>query len=220
MSWSRISLVFGLLVVEIWPWKIWVQDKIPRPMYISKRINPLLIWVSLLCAAVWLTILFITLGSLEPTATIAENTTRATAGPLYTVPFKSEPSNNNNNGKSNGNNGSPVAKRKEDSDGSSSRESFSGWYWCLIFSATTVFLHIVAWWRHASAQPSTDLEFNHLSLSGSARSIFFPGSTPTRPERETGGRENLGTRLGRDLGVRGTLLLKKTDLSISLPSFR
>ena len=144
VSWSWSSLVFGLSVVEIWPWKIWVRDKITRPMYISKRINPLLIWVSLLCAAVWLTILSITLGSIEPTATIAENTTFATAGPLYTVAFKSEPRNNKNNknGKSNGNNGSPVAKRKWNSYGSSSLVSFCGW--CLLFSATTVSLHIVA----------------------------------------------------------------------------
>ena len=158
MSWSRSSLVFGLLVVEIWPWKICVRDKITRPMYISKRINPLLIWVSyILCAAVWLTILSVTLGSIEPTATIAANSTLATAGPLCTVPFKSEPSNNennNNNGKSNGNNGSPAANRKEDFHGSSSLVSFCGW--CLLLSATTVSLQIVAWWSHASAQSSTD----------------------------------------------------------------
>ena len=138
--------------------EICVRDKITRPMYISKRINPLLIWVSyILCAAVWLTILSITLGSIEPTATIAANTTLASAGPLCSVPFKSEPSNNknnNNNGKSNGNNGSPAANRKEDFHGSSSLVSFCGW--CLLLSATTVSLQIVAWWRHASAQSSTD----------------------------------------------------------------
>jgi len=88
--------------------------------------------------------LSITLGSIEPTATIAENTTLATAGPLYTVAFKSEPNNNKNNynGKGNGNNGPPVAKRKGDSHGSSSLVSFCGW--CLLFSATAVSLPIVA----------------------------------------------------------------------------
>ena len=219
VSWSRSSLVFGLLVAEIWPWKIWVRDKITRPMYISKRINPLLIWVSLLCAAVWLTILSITLGSIEPTATIAENTTLATAGPLYTVAFKSEPSNNKNN--NNGNNGSPVAKRKEDSHGSSSLVSFCGW--CLLFSATAVSLHIVAWWRHASAQSSTDFGIYSTPVIWKRDINLVPRvlSYPSLGiERETGRRENLGTRLAWDLGVRATLLLKKTDLSISLPSFR
>ena len=91
---------------------------------------------------VWLTILFITSGSREITATISGNNTLVTAGPLYTVPFKSEPSNNNNNyDTSYGNNGSPVAKRKEDSHDSSCAVSFSGW--CLLFYMTTVFLHIV-----------------------------------------------------------------------------
>lgn len=223
MSWSRISIVFGLLVVGIWPWKIWVRDKITRPMYISKRINPLLIWVSLLCAAVWLTILSITLGSIEPTASIAENTTLATAGPLYTVAFKSEPSNNknNNNGKSNGNNGSPVAKRKGDSHGSSSLVSFCGW--CLLFSATIVSLHIVAWWRHASSQSSTAFGIYSTAVIRKREINLVPTvlSYPSlRSESETSSRENLGKWLARDLGVRATLLLKKTDLSISLPSFR
>ena len=226
VSWSRGSLVFGLLVVElkVWPWKIWVRDKITRPMYISKRINPLLIWiVYILCAAVWLTILSITLGSIEPTATIAENTTLATAGPLYTVAFKSEPSNNknNNNGKSNGNIGSPVAKGKWDSYGSSSLVSFCGW--CLLFSATTVSLHIVAWWRHVSAQSSTEFGIYSTPVIWKREINLVPRvlSYPSLGiERETGRRENLGTTLARDLGVRATLLLEKTDLSISLPSFR
>ena len=224
VSWSRSSLVFGLLVVEIWPWKICVRDKITRPMYISKRINPLLIWVSyILCAAVWLTILSVTLGSIEPTATIAANSTLATAGPLCTVPFKSEPSNNennNNNGKSNGNNGSPAANRKEDFHGSSSLVSFCGW--CLLFSATTVSLQIVGWWRHASAQSSTDFRTYSTPVIWKRDINLVPRvlSYPSLGiERETGRRENLGTRLARDLGVRATLLLKKTDLSISLPSF-
>ena len=224
VSWSRSSLVFGLLVVEIWPWKICVRDKITRPMYISKRINPLLIWVSyILCASVWLTILSVTLGSIEPTATIAANSTLATAGPLCTVPFKSEPSNNennNNNGKSNGNNGSPAANRKEDFHGSSSLVSFCGW--CLLFSATTVSLQIVRWWRHASAQSSTDFRTYPTPVIWKRDINLVPRvlSYPSLGiERETGRRENLGTRLARDLGVRATLLLKKTDLSISLPSF-